>query len=93
MFPTESRMRQKEKHKQHTELTGEKHVPTPKPEKIEFGDDDCGTGSTACRWLSDRRSGPRDPWVVKGAINSFDGRLGRVKSEISAAQLGSCSGL
>ena len=41
-YPTEARMRQKEKEKQHKLLTGEKHKPKSRKKVIQPGSDDCG---------------------------------------------------
>ena len=41
-FPTDARMRQKEKHAQMKEITGEKHQPKKKAQKMHPGKDDCG---------------------------------------------------
>ena len=42
VYPTEARMRQKEKEKQHKLLTGEKHKPKSRKKVIQPGNDDCG---------------------------------------------------
>ena len=42
LYPTESRVKQKEKHKAHKEQTGEKYVPKKRPVVIQPGYDDCG---------------------------------------------------
>ena len=42
LYPTESRVKQKEKEKAHKEQTGEKYVPKKRPVVIQPGDDDCG---------------------------------------------------
>ena len=44
LYPTESRIKQKEKEKVHKERTGEKYIPTKRPAVIEPGNDDCGEG-------------------------------------------------
>ena len=41
-YPTEARMRQKEKEKQYKLLTGEKHKPKNRKKTIQPGNDDCG---------------------------------------------------
>ena len=46
-FPTESRMRQKEKHRLEEAATGEKHVVKKKPVVVEPGADDCGSDGTS----------------------------------------------
>ena len=42
LYPTESRVKQKEKHKAYKEQTGEKYTPKKRPVVIEPGHDDCG---------------------------------------------------
>ena len=42
LYPTESRVKQKEKEKAYTEQTGEKYVPKKRSVLIQPGDDDCG---------------------------------------------------
>ena len=67
-FPTESRMKQKEKHKQHKVATGEKFIPKKKPKIIGLGHDDCGEDEQSITFIDENTKPLWQERQTKGII-------------------------